>query len=67
MAGSGKMLYLTSYTNKVLVGGLEHEIYCSIQLGIKITTDLDIFLEGLKPPTSITCQNYSKLQYIVFC
>ena len=40
-----------------LVGGLEHEFYCSIQLGIsesQLTNSY--FSEGLKPPTSSVLQ-----------
>ena len=37
----------------LLVGGLEHLDYFSIQLRIIIPIDYIIFLEGFKPPTSI--------------
>ena len=36
----------TKLANSILVGGLEHEIYFSIQLGIIIPTDFHIFQRG---------------------
>ena len=52
LAPGGRGNYqILSPNNTYLVGGLEHEFYFSIQLGIIIPTDFHIFSEGLKPPT----------------